>query len=150
VCTEELPWVALPVKKKIGYLKNGWQVADKLSREGHQDAYEKDAKYLYGLLREAWERALEEVLLVGVVERYRPSIQTQQVAQIADITSEDCKTVEMAMTKCSKWLAGHDQAAAARAPVPGTAELKADIEALENWVAAIRKRRKKPAEAAST
>jgi hypothetical protein len=38
VCAEELPWVALPVKKKIGYLNNSWQAADKLSREGHQDA----------------------------------------------------------------------------------------------------------------
>jgi hypothetical protein len=47
------------------------------------------------------------------------------------------------MTKCSKWLPGHDQAAAARAPVPGPAELKADIEALDDWVAAIRNRRKK-------
>jgi ABC-type multidrug transport system ATPase subunit len=145
VCSEELPWVALPIKKKIGYLKNGWQSADKLSRDGHQDAYEKDAKYLYGLLREAWERALEEVLLGGVVERYRPNIQTQQVAQIADISPEDCKTVETAMTKCSKWLPGHDQAAAARAPVPGPAELKADIEALDDWVTAIRKRRQKGA-----
>jgi len=145
VCSEELPWVALPIKKKIGYLKNGWQVADKLSREGHQDAYEKDAKYLYGLLREAWERALEEVLLCGVVERYRPSIQTQQVAQIADVTPEDCKTLETAMTKCSKWLPGHDQAAAARAPVPGPTELKGDIEALDNWVTAIRRRRQKNA-----
>lgn len=149
VCSEELPWVALPIKKKIGYLKNGWQCADKLFREGHQDAYEKEAKYLYGLLREAWERALEEVLLGGVVERYRPSIQTRQVAQIADISAEDCKTVETAMTKCSKWLPGHDKAAAAHAPVPGPAELKADIDALDNWVAAIRKRRKKPVEAAS-
>ena len=143
VCSEELPWVALPIKKKISYLKNGWQAADKLSRDGHQDAYEKDAKDLYGLLREAWERALEEVLIGGVVERYRPNIQTRQVAQIADITPEDCKTVETAMTKCSKWLRGHDQAAAARAPVPGPAELKADIEALDDWVAAIRKRREK-------
>lgn len=142
VCTEELPWVAMPIKKKIGYLKNSMQAADKLSRDGHQDAYEKEAKYLYGLLREAWERALEEVLLGGVVERYRPNIQTQQVALIADITAEDCKTVETAMTKCSKWLPGHDQAAAARAPVPGAAELEADINVLDNWVAAIRNRRK--------
>ena len=145
VCSEELPWVAAPINKKIGYLRNGWQAADKLSRDGHQDAYEKDAKYLYGLLREAWERALEEVLLGRVVERYRSNIQTQQVAQIADITGEDCKIVETAMTKCSKWLPGHDQAAAARAPMPGPAELKADIDALDNWVAAIRNRRKKGA-----
>lgn len=141
VCDDELPWVALAVNKKIGYLKKGWQDADKLSRDGHQDAYEKEAKYLYGLLREAWERALEEVLLDGLVERYRPDVQTKRIACIADITPEDCKTVETAMTKCSAWLPGHDKAAAARAPVPGQAELKADIEALESWVAAIRKRR---------
>lgn len=141
VCAEELPWVALPVKKKIGYLNNVWQDADKLSREGHQDAYEKEAKYLYGLLREAWERALEEVLLGGVVERYRPSVQTQQIAQIADISAEDCRAVDTAMTKCSAWLPGHDQAAAARAPVPASEELKADIKALQDWVAGIRKRR---------
>ncbi|MBU2785633.1 hypothetical protein HAP93_07610 [Acidithiobacillus ferriphilus] len=98
-----------------------------------------------GLLREAWERALEEVLLGGLVERYRPNIQTQQISLIADITPVDCKTVETAMTKCSKWLPGHDQAAAARAPVPAPVELKADIEALNDWVAAIRKRRQKGA-----
>jgi DNA repair ATPase RecN len=143
VCVEELPWVAMPVKGKIGYLKNRWQAADKLNREGHQDAYEQEAKYLYGLLREAWERALEEILLGGVVERYRPSVQTQRLLPLVDITAADCQMVETAMTKCSAWLAGHDQAAAARAPVPGSAELKNDIEALETWVKGIRDRRNK-------
>lgn len=141
VCAEELPWVAMPIKKRIGHLKNEWQAADKLSRNGHQAAYEKEATYLYGLLREAWERALEEVLLAGVVERFRPGVQTQHIGTIADITTQDCQTLDVAMTKCSKWLPGHDQAAAARAPVPEPAELKADIEALDNWVGAIRSRR---------
>jgi hypothetical protein len=141
VCQEELPWVALPVKKKIGYLKNAHQAADKLFRDGHQDAYEKDAKHLYGLLRETWERGLEEVLLWGIVERFRPSVQTQQIAVVADITPEDCRVLDAAMTKCSRWLPGHDQAAAARAPVPEPGELKDDIEVLESWVTAIRKRR---------
>lgn len=142
VCEEELPWVALPVKKKIGYLKNARQAADKLFRDGHQDAYEKDAKHLYGMLREAWERALEEVLLNGIVERYRPSVQTQRLAMISDVTAEDCKALDAAMTKCSRWLSGHDQAAAARAPVPEPTELKEDIDALESWVATIQKRRR--------
>ncbi len=142
VCAEELPWVAMPVKGKIGYLKNRYQAAEKLSRDGNQDAYEQEAKYLYGLLRETWERALEEVLLGGVVERYRPSIQTQRLGPLSDINDADCKTVETAMTKCSIWLPGHDKAPAARAPVPGTAELRKDIEALETWVKGIRDRRK--------
>jgi hypothetical protein len=70
------------------------------------------------------------------------SVQTQHIGTIADIKAEDCRTVDAAMTKCSKWLPGHDQAAAARAPVPEPAELKADIDALENWVAAIHRRRR--------
>ncbi|WP_058533967.1 AAA family ATPase [Legionella saoudiensis] len=141
VCAEDLPWVALPIKKKISFLKKQYQDAEKLYREGHQTAYEKEASYVYGMLREAWERALEEVLLGGVVERYRPSIQTQQVKQVADITEEDCKILSAAMTKCSKWLPGHDQAAAARAELPEPDVLKTDIDELEKWVSAIRKRR---------
>lgn len=141
VCANELPWVALPVKKKIGYLNNEWQSVDKLFRDGHQAAYEKEAKYLYGLLREAWERGLEEVLLGGIVERFRPGVQTQHIGIIADITGEDCRTLDAAMSKCSKWLPGHDQAPAARAPVPEPSQLKADIQELEKWVSSIRKRR---------
>ena len=96
---------------------------------------------IYGLLREAWERGLEEVLLGGVVERYRGDVQTQQIEEIADITSRDCRLVNVAMTKCSKWLPGHDQAAAAKQDVPPPEELKTDIKALEHWVAEIHKRR---------
>ncbi len=142
VCDEELPWIALPVKKRIGFLKNQHQLAEKLHRDGKQSAYEKEAEHIYGLLREAWERALEEVLLGGVVERYRLEIQTQQIKQIADITDDDCNKLDNAMTKCSKWLPGHDRAPAARAEMPEPDALKADIQALETWVKNIRDRRK--------
>lgn len=142
LCAEELPWVAMKVGKRIGYLKNEWQVVDKLFREGHQNAYEREAIHIYGLLRESWERALEEVLLVSVVERFRPGVQTQQIAKIADITPEDCAQLEAAMTKTSKWLPGHDMAAAAHQDVPEPQELLDDIKDLEAWVKAINQRRK--------
>ena len=141
VCKEELPWVAMPVKKRIGFLKNELQAIEKLLRNGHYDVYEKEAAQLYGYLREAWERALEEVLLGGVVERYRKNIQTQQITNISDITPDDCAVLEAGMTKCSKWLTGHDQAPSAPEDTPEPNELRGDIEALENWVATIRKRR---------
>ena len=147
VCASELPWVAMEVKGKIGYLKNQQVEAEKLSKGGNQDAYAYKAKYLYGLLRETWERAVEEVLLNGLVERYRPSVQTQRLAKLPDITEADCQTVDIAMTKCSTWLPGHDQAAAARAPA--ATELKTDIEALETWVKAVRKRREKATKGAA-
>lgn len=79
---------------------------------------------------------------MGIVERFRLGIQTQQIEKIADITHEDCQKIDIAMTKCSKWLTGHDQAPAARSPIPGTDELKTDIDGLETWVKTIRQRRK--------
>ena len=131
----------MAVKQRIGFLKKEWQRMQKLHKDGHQTAYEKEATYLYGLPREAWERGLEEVLLGSVVQRYRTGIQTQQIELIADITPEDCSAVEVAMTKCSQWLPGHDQAPAATQDVPEPEELKRDIDALESWVKAINKRR---------
>ena len=142
VCTEELPWVALKVSRRIGHLKSELQEAEKLHKEGHDKLYEQKASYIYGLLREAWERGIEEVLLNGVVERYRSGVQTQQIKKISDISNGDCNTVDIAMTKCSKWLSGHDQSPAAKEDIPEPNELKSDIEFLENWITAIRKRRK--------
>ena len=142
VCADQLPWFAMPFKGKIGYLKNRGVELDKLFREGNRDAYDEQAKSLYGRLREAWERALEEVLLNGVVQRFRPGIETKRLAKVYDIREADCKAVEEGMTKASAWLIGHDQAAVARSPVPGPAELKKDIEALETWVKGIYDRRK--------
>ena len=142
VCAEELPWVALKVRSRVSHLRKLYQDAEKLHRKGHQDAYEREAVEIYGFLREAWERALEEVLLGGVVERFRASVQTRQVASLADITGDDCRTVMSAMTKCSRWLRGHDDAPAARAEVPEPAELKEDIEKLDEFLGDIRGRRK--------
>ena len=141
VCIDQLPWVALKVTKRIGHLRQELQAAEKLHRQGHKAAYEKEASVIYGLLREAWERGVEEVLLGGVVERFRPGVQTQHVGDIADVTCEDCNAVTSAMTNCSKWLPGHDQAAAAPAEMPEPAELRADIDALDEWVRAINNRR---------
>ena len=141
ICEAELPWIAMPVKKRIGFLKNAWQAADKLFRDEQQKMYEREATHIYGLLREAWERGLEEVLLEGVVERFRTGVQTQQIGKLSDITDGDCQELDEGMTKCSKWLTGHDHAPAAKEDVPEPDELKADIELLDTWVSRIRKRR---------
>ena len=137
----DLPWIAMKVKDRIGVLRKEWQVAEKLFRTASRDRYDREAKYVYGRLREAWERGLEEVMLGGVVERYRRSIQTQQVKNLSDITPDDCKAVDDGMTKSSRWITGHDQAAAENVPVPEPEELKEDIEALADWVKTIRDRR---------
>ena len=66
-----------------------------------------------------------------------------QVISISDITLGDCRAVENAMTRCSRWLPGHDQAPAARAEYPAPDVLKDDIDALDDWVRTINKRRRR-------
>lgn len=142
VCDSELPWDAMKVSKRIGVLNKEYQAAESLFRDGEQIRYEREAIHIYGLLRETWERAFEEVLLGGTVERYRPSIQTQQVRSISDITEQDCTELDAGMEKSSKWLAGHDLAPAEHEDVPEPDELRADIDAIIAWVDRIRKRRR--------
>ena len=139
--SQQLPWIAMKVSARIGHLNALWQDADKTFRNEGQEKYERDASRIYGLLREAWERGVEEVLLAGTVERYRYTVQTQRANQLADICAGDLRALYAGTKQCSKWLPGHDQSPAENVPVPGPSELKEDIKALEDWVQGIRKRR---------
>jgi hypothetical protein len=141
ICSSDLPWVAMGVKDRIGRLRDRIQLAEKKYRTEGVEAYEPEARTIYGMVRETWERAISEVLLNDVVERYRPSIQTQKVRLLHDITEDDCKAVEEGMTECSRWIRGHDQPPADATPFPPPADLKQRIEDLDSWVKAIRKRR---------
>ena len=58
-----------------------------------KEAYESSAREIYGFLREAWERAITEVLLYDVVERYRPSIETKKLRFLHDITKKKTATL---------------------------------------------------------
>lgn len=137
----DLPWVAMRVKDRLGVLRQRWQAAEKLSRTGDSDGYERDAREIYALIRETWEQATGEVLLHDVIERYRPSIETQRVRVLHDITEEDCTAVDTGMSECSRWMLGHDHPPADGSPFPQPAELCKRIDELEEWVQRIRKRR---------
>lgn len=141
VADARVPWVAMNVSKRLGRLRELLQNAEKAHRKGVPEDYEREAGYLYGLLREAWERGAEEVLLAGTVERYRSSVQTTRARDLADITEQDCMDLHTGMTECSAWLTGHDQAAADNSPPPEPAQIQEDIELLRRWVERIRGRR---------
>ena len=123
LCSAELPWLAMPVKERIGKLRALWKNAEKTARATGAEAYEREARDTYGSLREAWEQAVPEVLLNDVVERYRPSIETKKLRYLHDITEEDCVAVDEGMSECSRWMRGHDHPAADGTPFPKPDEL---------------------------
>lgn len=137
----DLPWYGLSVKKRVGHLRDRLQRAEKLHKNGEPDEYRDRVLTLYGLLRETWERAVEEVWLNEAVVRFGREVQTQRLKKVLDIKTEDYLALESGMDRCSTFNAGHDAPAAVNLSVPDPSEVLADIVGLESWVEAIRKRR---------
>lgn len=136
-----LPWAAMKVKDRVGLLNDWLQSSESANRNQGREAYEPEARRIYGRLRETWERAVEELLLNGVVKRFDRAVHTQQLGKLVDITEEDVKIIEQGMTKSSRFLEGHDEADAIGDPVPEPDEVKRDIQTLEEWIKEVRKRR---------
>jgi DNA repair exonuclease SbcCD ATPase subunit len=132
IAAKELPWVAQNMKARIGYLKNEQQRLTALERKGDLEAYRRDAKVWFELLREAWERAVEEKLFRGVVGRFQPGIETLRLKNV-EVTAEMTAAVERGMTDASLWT--HDQAPALGRPPPTAADIAAAIGGLEAFVA---------------
>ncbi|MEK9137524.1 MAG: ATP-binding protein, partial [Bacteroidota bacterium] len=141
-CIDGVPWAAMKVSSRIGRLKSWLQTAETIHRRQGSETYESEARRIYGRLRDTWERAVEEVLLNGVVIRFDHAIHTQQLNGLADITDDDIRTICEGMTKSSRFV--HDQAGAVADPVPSPDELRQDINILDTWIDQVRRRRDRP------
>ncbi len=141
------PWYACSTKERISFLKNVIAPYKKLQAEA-PDEYRRSVADFYGKLRETWERAIEEVLLQDVIQRFRPSIETQRLKRVT-IELADYIAIEAGMAKCSTWMTGHDSAAAIGSPPPNHDEVAGDLKSLEDFTKALTERATKAGKAMS-
>ncbi len=130
IVLSDTPWIGQTVKARIGLLKNRLVSVKKTEREGTHLEYEDVAKTWYMYLRETWERAVEERLLKGVVERFGLGIQIQRLQKI-EFSAELVAEIDEGMTESSRWV--HDTAAGLNPPTPNTTKLQADLDFLETF-----------------
>ncbi|MBX3075787.1 AAA family ATPase [Candidatus Obscuribacterales bacterium] len=134
IASPTLPWIAQKCKDRLGYLKNELQKLTALERAGTDpDRYEREIKTWYELLREAWERGVEERLFGGVVERFRNSIETKRLERL-NISASNLKKITDAMTNTSAKV--HDEAAAVHRAVPSPTDAEADLKEFEDFLSA--------------
>lgn len=120
----EPPWDAKNTVSRIGFLKNSLSDLKKKEISG-DPGYEFHAKHTYNLMRETWERLVEEWLLRKVVERFARGVKTQSLKEIMDdVTSEDNDIINAAMTKCSTYMYGHDNATGLTVDCPRYSEVE--------------------------
>ncbi|MEE6452669.1 AAA family ATPase [Gottfriedia acidiceleris] len=126
----DFPWIAQKTKARIGYLKNELQKLKKQEKELDIELYSKEVKTWYMLLRESWERAVEELLLAGVIQRFEPSVKTQSLSSI-HITDEKLNLINEGMTRASTFV--HDESFSIGYFIPTNEEMKEDITKLETF-----------------
>ena len=125
-----IPWQGMNVKDRTGKLKNDLQKIVSVFNSGDMDTYYYKAKEWCELLRESWERAVEEILFNDAIQRYNPCVQTQRLRK-APFTHDLYTELEHGMTECSAWC--HDQARAINANIPSADDLKSYIECFEKY-----------------
>src|SRR5690606_32279737 len=99
----DLPWIAQKITARIGFLRNELVKLKKLEKEGEEDQYNMQVKGWYGMLREAWERSIEERLFKGAIERFSGEIHTKPLERV-EINPELVKMIDEGMTQSSNWV----------------------------------------------
>lgn len=138
VQSDRVPFDAMLTTKRIGALRDMRAKVLAAKNAGDEEEQVRLTRDAYYNLRLAWERAVEEVLLFGVVTRFEEGISTLKLRAVV-VEDADYSVIEAGMTKCSKF--AHDPALGAHLPTPTPEELAEDIETLNTWRATVEKRR---------
>jgi hypothetical protein len=137
VSVDDQPWIAKKIKERERALEAELKaIPDDLPPDGEELRVR--AKQFYTDLRETWERAVEEVVLGGVVERFGTDVKTQSLKMV-DIDDDDYRTIFFAMKRASE-RSGHDQAAGKQIDPPNKGQMEADLLELRGFVATHRKK----------
>jgi len=139
VTTGKAPWYALKVRERAQHLDELVQKIKPLYPDNMTE-YNHEAANIYALLREAWESCVEDDLFYSVVCRYRNSVQTLKLVEVA-IEDSDIHLVDFNMSKASTWMKGHDRSKALHHDRPSPVELLADIDALREFSKTLNSRR---------
>ncbi|HRN46452.1 MAG TPA: AAA family ATPase [Niabella sp.] len=131
IVNSSLPWIASNVKERVKKLNEGMPELKKLETGTDPDKYSEEAKKWCGLLRETWERAIEELLFNDAIQRFSPGIQTKRIEKMK-FTSSLYKEIEKGMSDCSNWV--HDQARAINNPPPKVVKLETFLSSFNEFV----------------
>lgn len=120
-----LPWEGLASSKRKGPLGDSLAAVRKAYETGDPDAYASPVHEFCRMLREAFERTVEDRILAGVITRREDAIHTRKMDQI-HCTAEICAMVDRGMSENSAWV--HDRPAGDGTVIPTVAELQEGLD----------------------
>ncbi|HEY7950726.1 MAG TPA: hypothetical protein VID51_07835 [Solirubrobacterales bacterium] len=116
----DLPWDGLSPKERRGYLDQELVKLRKQYEKNDEDSYAPKAAHFCMLLRAAFERTVEELILAGVIRRRNDTVSTGLLREV-NLDDQVCDLVDRGVDENSPWV--HDQPLADGAASPGPDEL---------------------------
>lgn len=107
-------------------------------KSGNAGEYDSALKTVCGDFRILVERCVEKVILNGLMERFRRSIQTKQLNSLTKVNTNDCVLIDSMMTKYSRF--EHSQPDELAGLLPSLDELATDLDTVIGWVDEFEKR----------
>jgi hypothetical protein len=132
---ENPPMRTMKLKERVNVLKVRVQEWNGEPRATTQEEQWNRVNNFYNDLRTAWERAVEERLFRGVVERFRRDIKTLSLREV-QVTPELKNAIKSGMERASFFV--HDAPSAGGVPLPDRDRLQEDLELLVNFEAMTR------------
>ncbi len=123
-------WKGLSVTKRLARIRNDFAPLKKLRTSSPSD-YEFKVKYLYGRLRDSYERLVEEHIFCDVVRRGVDRIETQKLRMV-HLSDALAIRFHDGMTKANTH--SHDNPASDTVSIPDPAAFEADLAYIEQLI----------------
>ena len=139
VAAGEHPWRVRNVAQRLNLLdKELAEIRSMTNQAGYE--YEGRVELFYARLRETWERLVEELLFYEVVGRFQQEVKTLRLENV-EVTDDDFVRITNGMTRTSRF-SGHDTAVGVHLATPAPVDLRADVDAIRDYVKILKDRSK--------
>lgn len=128
------PWEGKAVAKRVSLLKYDLPDLKKIHNKSPSE-YSMKARNWYCRLRDAYERAVEERIFHGIVQRFSNKIKTMELRFIA-LPDELAIGFHEGMSTANTY--SHDNPSTGSDPIPGPEQLVADLQAFETLLAELK------------
>lgn len=138
-----LPWEQQSYKERLDQLEKEQKRLENLPWPSQPSESERtEMRRAYGRLRAAIEKVVEELLLNGVVVRFRDYINLKNLGGLVGIAQSEIDTLEELFKRCCDVAEAHDPSPVKAAAVPTARDLQGDLEKLKGVAETIRERRR--------
>ena len=137
IVQKDPPTRAKAIEKVLEGMKKHLNDVQSQYRRDGSGGWDTEASGLIKQLRESWERAVEKVV-EPVLKRLSDRVNTKGLIKLSVLREDDCVKMRQAYNRLSELLHSSPEGLAPHWPSPK--EIREEIERLEEWLAAIKRR----------